>query len=228
MSARTYRNFDPSLSGMCHQWLSLGAVLHSGRDGEDDEPTSVVTELVIDSSGGRRRVKRKKDAGSGGSSASDGGGNGLQLRGSDALQLQRDSQAASGSGDGHQRQKTAAELYAEKQAAAMARALPRDFDWQVRMCWLSGQQGRSFKRAVVLTGCVCSTVATSAAVHTQLTVVSTAVCRRTCCTIRICGPVASSRSSKLRSITSSKVWHCSELAPSQTLCVRDVPCAVIC
>jgi hypothetical protein len=92
-------------------------VLRSGRGGEDDEPTSVVTELVIDSSGGQRRVKRKEQGHSGGVSASD-RGNGLQL--------QRDSQAA---GNG-QRQKTAAELYAEKQAAALARALPRDFDWQ--------------------------------------------------------------------------------------------------
>ena len=103
-------------------------MLRSGRGGEDDEPTSVVTELVIDSSGGQRRVKRKKQADSGGSSAAD-RGNGMQLRGSDALQLQRDSQAAANV----QRQKTAAELYAEKQAAALARALPRDFDWQASL-----------------------------------------------------------------------------------------------
>lgn len=113
-------------------------MLRSGRGGEDDEPTSVVTELVIDSSGGQRRVKRKKQAGSGGSSASD-RGNSLQLRGSDSLQLQRDSQAAGSSGDG-QRQKTAAELYADKQAAALARALPRDFDWQVSLVHLQPAQ----------------------------------------------------------------------------------------
>lgn len=105
-------------------------MLRSGRGGEDDEPTSVVTELVIDSSGGQRRVKRKKQADSGGSSAAD-RGNGMQLRGSDALQLQRDSQGAGNV----QRQKTAAELYAEKQAAALARALPRDFDWQTYLLY---------------------------------------------------------------------------------------------
>jgi hypothetical protein len=109
------------------------AVLRSGRGGEDDEPTSVVTELVIDSSGGQRRVKRKKQADSGGSSATN-RGNGMQLRGSDALQLQRDSQGAANV----QRQKTAAELYAEKQAAALARALPRDFDWQASLTPLAG------------------------------------------------------------------------------------------
>lgn len=125
-------HFDPCLvlgrSGGCRR-----AVLRSGRGGEDDEPTSVVTELVIDSSGGQRRVKRKKQADSGGSSAAD-RGNGMQLRGSDALQLQRDSQGAASV----QRQKSAAELYAEKQAAALARALPRDFDWQASLSPLAG------------------------------------------------------------------------------------------
>ena len=120
-------HFDPRLvlgrSGGCRR-----AVLRSGHGGEDDEPTSVVTELVIDSSGGQRRVKRKKQADSGGSSATD-RGNGMQLRGSDSLQLQRDSQGAGSV----QRQKTAAELYAEKQAAALVRALPRDFDWQASL-----------------------------------------------------------------------------------------------
>jgi len=126
-----------------------GAVLHGGRAGEDDEPTSVVTELVIDSSGGRRRVERARkgsDSGAqqhyrgGGSSADRGasGGSDFQLHsaGGDGLQQQRDSQASKGgSGNAAASQKTAAQLYAEKQAAALARALPRDFDWQTYLLY---------------------------------------------------------------------------------------------
>ena len=111
------------------------------RSAGDDEPASVITELVIDSSGGHRRVQRDKNGGSssggGGSGDSSGSGQRQSLRGgSDGLALQRDSQAAASSQAGGEFdatavQKTAAQLYAEKQAAALARALPRDFDWQV-------------------------------------------------------------------------------------------------
>ena len=142
---------------MCRPVTCYAAVLHGGgRAGREDEPTSLVTQLVIDSDaralpqqvagGTTLRGGATSDASS---STADGSGS-SQIRagtgGSGAAGTGgRAGSAAGGSGRVSryiistatltESQRQAAQAYEARQRAALQRALPAEFDWQTYLLY---------------------------------------------------------------------------------------------